>query len=212
MLASELDPSILTGLREGDIGSLAEVFKLYGHRVYRLTRRMMGNEVDAEDAAQEIFLRVFEQAGKFDGRSRFSTWLYRLAVRHCLNRIEQRNRKEALEHRAAEHARAVRVQSAPSPLESVVNQEEGKLLDSLLESLPGKYRSCLVLREVEGLSYAEIGEILEVPVGTVMSRLSRAREQLRGKLLEIERAGAGPRNKPPPGVVKTKEARPDDMR
>ena len=171
----------------------------------------MGNQADAEDATQEAFLRAFKHAGKFDGRSRFSTWLYRLTLHHCLNKVQQRDRKRASEHRAAELLERAYDQSAASPLERIAHKEQSEFLDNVLEALPDKYRTCLVLREVGGMSYGEIAEILEIPVGTVMSRLSRAREQVRDRLLEMEQKGDRQRNKPGPRAVKTKEAGHDEM-
>ena len=203
--STEPDELTLARLRQGDIGALARVFELFALRVHRLSRRMIGNQADAEDVAQEIFLRVFEQAGKFDGRSRFSTWLYRLAVRHCLNRIKQRDRRIAAESRAHDHAERNREPMVHSPFERLVTQDDLALVDELLASLPPHYRACVVLREIEGLSYAQIAELLEIPVGTVMSRLARARQSLRARLAESheERRSAG--NSPARAVVQNTE-------
>lgn len=210
--SSEPDELTLTRLKQGDIGALARVFELFALRVHRLSRRMIGNQADAEDVTQEVFLRVFEQAGKFDGRCRFSTWLYRLAVRHCLNRIKQRDRRTAAESRAHDHAERNREPMVRSPSERLVVQDELVLVDQLLASLPPHYRACIVLREIEDLSYAQIAELLEIPVGTVMSRLARARQSLRARLAESreERPLAG--NSPARAVVQnTEEQTPHDL-
>ena len=201
---NEPDSFTLARLRGGDIGALATIYELLAPQVYRLSRRIIGNQADAEDATQEVFLRVFEQATKFDRRSQFSTWLYRLTVHHCLNKAQQRDRKRASEHRAAELLERACDQSAASPLDRIASKEQSELLDKLLQSLPTNYRACLVLREFEDLSYAEVAEVLEIPVGTVMSRLSRAREQLCRDLKKIEQETAGLRNKPDPCAVKRK--------
>lgn len=211
MSPNEPDARTLARLRSGDIGALATIYELLGPRVYRLSRRIISNQADAEDATQEVFIRAFEQAAKFDGRSRFSTWLYRLAVHHCLNKAKQRDRKRASEHRAAELLEHACDQSTVSPLERVVGKEQSELLDNLLKSLPTNYRACLVLREFEDLSYAEVAEILQIPVGTVMSRLSRAREQLCRNLKKIEQETAGLRNKGNPSAVQPKEDRDHEM-
>ena len=186
----EPDARTLDRLRSGDAAALAPVFELFGLRVHRTALRMMGNQADAEDVTQEIFLRVLEQANRFDGRSRFSTWLYRLAVRHCLNRIRQRGRRTAAEDEAgARRARRGLTRDA-SPIERLTAQDDLALVDRLLSGLSPHYRACVVLREIEGFSYAEIAELLELPIGTVMSRLSRARALLSSQLSEYRDQGA----------------------
>src|SRR5262249_43513954 len=121
------------------------------------------------------FLRVFERVGSFDGRAAFSTWLYRLTVNHCLNLLERMQRRTALT-----------VEDVPEPVdpslgpESAYRRAEGEgMLVRVLEALSVEHRTILVLREIEELSYREIAAILDVPRGTVMSRLSRARDALR---------------------------------
>jgi RNA polymerase sigma-70 factor (ECF subfamily) len=192
---NEPDPRTLDRFRKGDLTALAAVFKLYGTPVYRLARRMMGNQADAEDATQEIFLRAFEQADKFHGRSSLFTWLYRLAARHCLNKLKRRRRRDVREHLSADGGHWAHQETAPSPLEHLVVKEQSEFLDALLRSLPPNYRACILLREVQGLSYAGIAEHLEIPIGTVMSRLARARQVLRERLQQSEE------NRTPPGIT-----------
>ncbi len=82
---NEVSAHIIRRCQRGDISTLAEIYHAYGRRIYRLCLRMMGEPADAEDAAQQVFLRVFQQASKFSGKSAFSTWIYRVAANHCLN-------------------------------------------------------------------------------------------------------------------------------
>lgn len=162
----------------------------------------MGNTPDAEDATQEIFIRAFEQAHRFDGRSGLYTWLYRLAVRQCLTRIKQRRSADRHARAAATDARFASGRgSVRSPIERANDREQSEFADRLLQSLPGHYRACLVLREIEGLSYARIAALLDLPPGTVMSRLSRARRILRRRLqcADADRADTG--NRIAAGVV-----------
>ena len=207
---SEPDPHTLDRFRNGDLSALAVVFKLYGAPVYRLARRMMGNQADAEDATQEIFLRAFEQADKFQGRSNLFTWLYRLAVRHCLNRIKQRRRRDVREHLSATNDQWARRETAPSPVEHLVIKEQSEFLDALLQSLPPNYRACILLREVQGLSYARIAEHLEIPIGTVMSRLARARQVLRERIEQSQESRTPPGITPANGLSNTLEERAGD--
>ncbi|NLG44024.1 MAG: RNA polymerase sigma factor [Phycisphaerae bacterium] len=177
----EPDAGTVARLRSGDIAALEAVFEVLSGAVIRLSRSLMGNSTDAEDAAQEIFLHVYEQAGKFDGQARFSTWVYRLAVRYCLNKVRQRRRRAAAEKAAV--AQRIRLVTA-EPGKLPATKDESARAAALLERLPPSYRACLVLREIEGRSYAEIAELLDIPPGTVMSRLSRARRLLAAMLDE----------------------------
>lgn len=168
----DLDGAVLARLRARDPGALEACYRLHGTRVYRLCRAMLRQDSDAEDATQEVFLKLFERAHQFERRARFTTWLHRLAVNHCLNRIEHEGRRRTgtLDDALAE--------DAPSPVDRAHAAESQDRLDALLERLPAEQRAVLVLREVDGASYADIAAILAIPVGTVMSRLARARERL----------------------------------
>jgi RNA polymerase sigma-70 factor, ECF subfamily len=176
-------------LRNGDIAALETVFRSLSSAVIRLSRALLGNSADAEDATQEIFLRVYQQAPKFDGRARFSTWVHRVAVWYCLNKLRQQRRRAAAETSAGEHR--VRL-AAAAPADPPESAAERRLAAALLERLPPVHRACLALREIEGRSYAEIADLLGVPIGTVMSRLSRARRLLAAMLNQAgENFGTG---------------------
>ncbi|HEX6885700.1 MAG TPA: RNA polymerase sigma factor [Planctomycetota bacterium] len=182
------DLELVHGLRRRQMGALREAYERHGERVQRLCRRMLGRPADAEDAAQDVFLKLFERAGAFDGRARFATWLHRLTVNTCLHRLEK------------ERLRLVRPLPEPdlaadgreAPHESLARTETRLELERLLARLSGEHRAVLVLRELEGLSYREIAATLDVPEGTVMSRLARARAEL------VRLAGTAPRAEPDP--------------
>lgn len=169
----------LRRLQAGDVRALGACYEAFGARVWRVARALLGSAAEADDATQEVFLRVLEKAPLFDGRSRFSTWIHRLSVNHCKNR---RERERA--HRSRQEALSIEEPacSGPSPLELAADDDERAHLFALLARLPEEQRAVLVLREVEGLAYREIADALEIPAGTVMSRLARARERL---LLEL---------------------------
>lgn len=172
----DLDHSELARLRAGDVRALEGCWRLYGERVLRLCANLLGNPDDAEDAAQEVFLKVFERAHQYQGESRFSTWIWRLTVNHCLNRMEREElrRGAPLPVRTEDEP----VDDALSPPDAAHASEERESLYALLDRLEPAQRAVILLREVEGLAYSEIAEVLAVPVGTVISRLSRARERL----------------------------------
>jgi RNA polymerase sigma-70 factor (ECF subfamily) len=166
----DLDSRDLERLSRGDARALRPLWEAYGDRVYRLCARILGQRADAEDATQEVFLRILAKASSFSGRSRFSTWVYRLTVNHCLNDRARRGR-----HWAPLDDERLPPATGASAVSAVEARDR---LDALLARLAPDHRAVLLLREVEGLSYAECAEVLEVPVGTVMSRLSRARKAL----------------------------------
>lgn len=150
--------------REGRMDGLRQLYELYGSQVHRTCYRILGNPALAEEATQEIFLRVFQRIDSFDGRSLFSTWLYRVAVNQTLTLL-QKERRQGQPVPAGLHL-------VGRPLSSA---EQSALLQEALQQLTPDARLALTLREIEGLSYKEMAEILDIPMGTVMSRLSRAR-------------------------------------
>ena len=198
--ASGMDPdhALVLALRRGEHDGLAEAYRRHGARVYRLALRMLGRTPDAEDATQEVFLELFERARSFAGRSRFSTWLHRVTVNHCLHRLEKEGLRAVAPLSGDEH------DAARGPAEEHLARGEAReSLELLLLRLAPAQRAILLLREIEGLSYQEIAETLEIPAGTVMSRLSRAREDLL-RLARLEEA----RNATAHGAVLSPDALP----
>lgn len=177
----EVSAAVLARLGRGDVAALEDLFATYGKRVFRVCQGILGNRADAEDATQEVFLRAFEQANSFSGNSRYSSWLLRLAANHTLNlaKIVRRKRGATLSSIAADA-----IPGPDSPERDAMGRERSDVLARLLMELPIDRRQVLVLREMEGLSYADIAEVLQVPVGTVTSRLIRGRQQLRTLLRE----------------------------
>ncbi|MFK5957095.1 MAG: RNA polymerase sigma factor [Planctomycetota bacterium] len=160
----------------GDVEALAVLFGIFGDRVYRLCFNVLGSQSDAEDAAQEVFLRVFAKAGSFAGRSQVSTWIHRLTVNFCLNQLKSRKRKATTSLEAIPQAGPITSVDGSGQMEQ---QETVVIVRSVLARMPEEARAIFLLREVEDCSYREISEILDLPQGTVMSRLSRARDKFR---------------------------------
>jgi RNA polymerase sigma-70 factor (ECF subfamily) len=183
---------LIRKLRERDETAFREIVETYGDRVYNLTYRMLGNREEAEDLSQEVFITVFKSIDSFRGDSKFSTWLYRIAVNHCKNRIKYLARRhdrdqseydeEALREQAAGAA------TAPNPSPRPDKQLEGVELEQIMQrciaQLEEEHRLVIVLRDVEDLSYEEICAITNLPTGTVKSRLHRARLALKKMMLE----------------------------
>ena len=172
--------------RDGDPQAFEQLIHLYEKRVLALTRRMCKNPADAEEAAQEAFLAAWQGLKFFRGESSFSTWLYRLASNACVDllRKEGRNRDNAGPSLDDEEVKLEIADSAPSPHEAAERQELRNQIEEGLRSLTPEHRQVLILREMHQLSYDEIADTLDLDVGTVKSRINRARKQLRNFLIK----------------------------
>lgn len=172
-----IESRALNECRAGRIEGLQVLYTLHSLRVYRTCVRVLGDPVEAEDMTQDIFLRVHDKVAHFDQRSSFSTWLYRLTVNHCLNRLRGRT---LLERRFRPLEAASDAEDGRrGPQLELLKKESIDLVGRLLDRLSDEHRAIVVLRDIEGLSYREIAEVLSIPSGTVMSRLYRARRQLK---------------------------------
>ena len=172
---NELSSHVLERARRGDPAAVGELVEWSTDRVWRTCRNLLGNDADAEDATQEVLLRMLDRLGRFEGRSKFRTWLYRLTVRHCLNWIDKRDRRQRRFRSLDEAGSEPADHRADAEADSAQRRE---VTQALLREVDAPSRAILVLREVEGLDYREIATALDVPIGTVMSRLSRARKKL----------------------------------
>jgi RNA polymerase sigma-70 factor (ECF subfamily) len=174
------DPAgLVDRLRAGEPQAFEELVRGYQHRVFGVAVRMLGNRAEAEDVAQEVFLRVHRSIGDFRGEAKLSTWLYSIASRLCLNRLAGSER-----HRVREGEETLmRLPSADAGAADALERgERDAALQQAIASLTEERRIVVVLRDVEGLSYDEIAEALDLEPGTVRSRLHRGRQDLRDKL------------------------------
>ena len=167
--APSFDAAAQARLARGDWSALADCFRVHGPRVWRIARSLLGQGAEADDAVQEVFLKVRARATQFDGRGAFAGWLHRLAVNHCLNRLAQRRR---------EQDRAATIDPDALGDEREPELDVRDALERELARLPDEQRTVVVARELGGLSSQEIAASLAIPIGTVMSRLARARERL----------------------------------
>lgn len=171
-------PGLLTRLRAGDPRAFEELVTTYQHRVFGVALRMLGSRAEAEEIAQEAFLRAHRAVVSFRGDARLGTWLYGIASRLCLNRLSSPDRRMARGDAALADVPA----TTPDAAAEVERAELDAALRTAIEELPNEQRLVLVLRDVEGLSYEEIADALALVPGTVRSRLHRARMQLKEKL------------------------------
>ena len=154
------------------------IVEKYQDRIFNLCVYMLQHKEDAQDAAQDVFLKAFRSLGSFKREASLYTWLYRIGVNTCLD-YKKKSRPELLE----DDSFVDELPSAePSPEQLYQSKEIGQAIQSALQKLPDSLRATIVLKEMEELSYEEIAETLQISIGTVKSRISRAREELRGLL------------------------------
>jgi len=173
------DSDLVDRLRRGDPQAFEDLVIAHQHRVFAVALRMLGSRAEAEELAQEVFVRVHGAIAEFRGDAKLSTWLYTIASRLCLNRLASSERRmiregeETLTRLASSHA---------SPAAELERSELEAALHRAIAELPEERRIVVVLRDLEGLSYEEIAAALELELGTVRSRLHRARTDLKEKL------------------------------
>jgi RNA polymerase sigma-70 factor (ECF subfamily) len=186
---SELERTLLRRLRDRDERAFRELIENHRDRVFNITYRMLGNRAEAEDVAQEVFITVFKTIETFREESKFSTWLYRVTVNHCKNRIKylaRRHDRDRDELDETSQQQNGAVSGAPAraaqPDRALASAQMEKHLQEAIANLDDDHRVVVVLRDVEDLSIEEICEITGLPDGTVKSRLHRARLVLRKKM------------------------------
>ena len=161
----------------------------YGQQVFRLASRILNDQADSADVAQEVFIKIFRSIGKFQGHCSLKTWMYRITVHTAVNQnrwwYRHREREFSLDagRNGERELKYLLPASVQSPFESLMSRETQAMVWKALQRLPEAPRTVLVLREMEGLAYEEVAEILQISLGTVKSRLARARQSLK---LELE--------------------------
>ena len=177
------DQEIIQQILSGQTEAYGELIRQYNRKVVGYCLSMLSNQTEAQEAAQDIFVKAYHSLRKFKGNSSFSTWLYRITTNHCLDILRKRTRRktvslDALVEAEGDHIeRLFAVEStAASPLE---NRD---LIQKILATLPEDYRTILTLREADGLEYQEIADVMGCSLDAVKGRLSRARKQLQEHL------------------------------
>ena len=173
---------LLQRAKKGEMAAFESLVTAYERRVYSLALRTTGSEADAADITQEVFLRAYRSLDTFRGESGFSTWLYRITVNLCVDLARKNNPAESLDDEQALEAPETR--GAYQPETALANSELRRELDAALSLVSEEHRKIVILRDVAGMSYADIAAALELEEGTVKSRLARARAALRKILIE----------------------------
>ena len=196
MGADESDLSLVRRVQRGDKGAFDALVLKYQHRIVKLVMRYVHNPAEAEDVAQEAFIKAYRALPQFRGDSAFYTWLYRIAINTAKNALASRERNPVAydaDHDAGDEAYDVqaRMKDPDTPEGLVLTEEIRATVNAAIEALPEDLRTAIVLRELEGLSYEEIAAAMDCPVGTVRSRIFRAREAIDRSLREVFDGGLG---------------------
>ncbi len=176
---------LVTAARQGDREALEALLRRHQDRLHGLCRRMLGNDHDAEDATQEAMIAIVRGLPRFDGRSAFSTWAYRVATNAALDELRRKGRRPR-PTADEDHESAFPADGRLDPQEVISARLD---VDAALQLLPEEQRAAVVLRDLLDLDYAEIAEVLAIPIGTVRSRIARGRGAI-ASLLSPGHAGA----------------------
>ena len=171
---------LISRARGGDREAFGALVEQYRDNVYRLAYRMCGNAYDADEAAQEAFVAAWRALPNFRGDAKFSTWLYRLTTNAAIDVMRREKRHQTV----GDGEMVDLADDADSPQETVERTEQQEAVQKALATLSEEYREVLLLRYMEELDYAEIAEVLQLPSGTVKSRINRAKAALKTALLK----------------------------
>jgi RNA polymerase sigma-70 factor (ECF subfamily) len=186
LVASEIsDEAIVERIRAGETGLYELLMRRYNQRLYRVARSVLGDDAEAEDVMQEAYVRAYEHLGQFAGRSKFATWLTKIAVYEALARRRRRSRTGELDMMHSEHSDDRTFASGErDPERQVLDGELRRKLDEAMDKLPQQYRTVVVMRDVEQMSTSEAAAALGISALAVKIRLHRARAALRRTLAE----------------------------
>jgi RNA polymerase sigma-70 factor (ECF subfamily) len=181
MVLADTQKEVIEGCQQGDPDAQRALFERHKDAVYSIAFRYSGNSSQAQDLAQEAFIKIFAAIGTFRADSSFESWLYRIVVNTCFDHHRKRRRIIPLFDDFLNVLRDPR----DSVLDRMIRSEHSSRVQSLIKTLPAEQRMIVVLRYTQGLSYEEIGEILGLPHGTVASRLNRAHKALERRLTRL---------------------------
>ncbi len=181
-MAKETDKELVRRVKKGDKQAFDLLFSRYQHKILNLVARYLRSPEDVEDVAQEAFIKAYRALPRFRGDSAFYTWLYRIAINTAKNHLVARGRRPPSMDVDVEEAEfmdgADALKEGESPEAALTRDELSQAIDRAISALPDDLRSAVTLREFDGLSYEQIAEIMDCPVGTVRSRIFRARESI----------------------------------
>lgn len=166
----------------GDSSSFNRLMELHERRMYAVALRMCADREDAQDCLQEAMLRIYRSINGFKGQSSFATWVYRVTMNTCLDELRKKKNKQNTSLDGLLDMGWSPVDEQASPEKRAIDSEVQKCLHAAIGELPEDMRAAVVLRDIQGFTYDEIAQMLDINVGTIKSRISRGREKLREKL------------------------------
>ena len=186
---AKVDQLLVERVQQGDNGAFDLLIQKYQHRIVSLITRYVSDHSEALDVAQEAFIKAYRAIGNFRGDSAFYTWLYRIAINTAKNWLVARNRRPPASDIDAADAEQYdmesRLKERSTPENELLREEIEKTVYDTIATLPDDLRTAIILREIEGMSYEEIATTMECPIGTVRSRIFRAREAIDEKLKHL---------------------------
>ena len=186
MTQDDNDQQLVQRVQKGDKSAFDLLVLKYQHRVLKLVSRFVSDAAEAQDVAQEAFLKAYRALPSFRGDSAFYTWLYRIAINTAKNALVS-NRRRPVDfdldlQDPDQYDRHAKLKEVDTPEGVLLTEEIREVVERAMQQLPEDLRTAIVLREIEGLSYEEIAEAMDCPVGTVRSRIFRAREAIDKRL------------------------------
>ena len=185
-MAKDTDKELVRRVQQGDRRAFDLLFSRYQHKILNLVGRYLRDPQEVEDVTQEAFIKAYRAIPKFRGDSAFYTWLYRIAINTAKNYLVAQGRRPPTDDVEAETAEqmdvGVRLKETGTPENHVLTEEISMTVQKAIDDLPEDLRTAIILRELEGMSYEEIANAMSCPVGTVRSRIFRAREAIDKKL------------------------------
>ncbi|WP_370659932.1 RNA polymerase sigma factor RpoE [Gilvimarinus algae] len=180
--APDADQQLVERVQKGDKRAFDMLVIKYQHKIFSIIGRYVRDQAEVQDVAQDAFIKAYRALGKFRGESAFYTWLYRIAINTAKNHLVSRSRRPPATDVEVDEAEFYSgsdlLKDADTPESSLMCDEIQKAVDTAIRDLPEDLRSAVTLREMEGLSYEDIAAIMDCPVGTVRSRIFRAREAI----------------------------------
>ena len=184
--SEQLDEDLVARVQRGDKSAFDFLVIKYQHKIIQLVNGYIKDPSEAQDVAQEVFLKAYRALGSFRGEAAFYTWLYRIAINTAKNYLLSRSRRSSSFEVDIQDAEAIenapQLQGMDTPERHLLNEEIVDTIKTTIENLPEEMRIAILLREFEGMSYEEIAVAMDCPVGTVRSRIFRAREAIDSKL------------------------------
>ena len=177
-------PEWLSAAKQNNKRAWEKLVKENESLVYHIAYRMMQNEEEAKDVSQEIFIKVYRNLQKFDEKSAFSTWIYRIAVNTCIDALRKKKGKEVVSwEEQTQHQKENVTDTTETPEEVYLQKEKQLQIIDMIQNLSPEHKAVLLMRDMEDMTYGEIAECLSVSLGTVKSRIARAREQFKKDFL-----------------------------